>query len=159
MPTRRSRNDQDVIPVHEETASVRKRAVEDRRVRVDKHVHKQTAAVRETAWREEAVVERVPVNRVVNAPPEIRHEGDTLVIPVVEEEIVVQRRLVLREEVRVRKQIMSVPFVQNVTLRSEAVEVRQLPPGETDAPASPSDAGASGKTSGTRNKSSDTRKE
>ena len=45
---------------------------------------------------------RVPINRVLPddaATPEPRQEGDTLVIPVVEEELLVFKRRVLKEEV------------------------------------------------------------
>lgn len=54
---------------------------------------------------EQVQVDRVPVNRVLgegeSAVP--RQEGDTLIIPVVEEEAVIIKRLVVREELRVTK--------------------------------------------------------
>jgi stress response protein YsnF len=52
---------------------------------------------------EEVEVERVPVGRRVAAPPPLRREGDQTVIPVVEEVTVVERRLILAEEIRVRR--------------------------------------------------------
>lgn len=48
-------------------------------------------------------VERVAVNEEVDTPPEVRQEGDTLVVPVVEEVLVVTKRYRIIEEVRVTK--------------------------------------------------------
>ena len=76
---------------------------------------------------EEVVVERVPVNRPVDEAPTIRHEGDTLVIPLLEEVLVVEKRLVLREEVHVRKVHKEVHSPQEVSLRSEEIEITRQP--------------------------------
>jgi stress response protein YsnF len=46
---------------------------------------------------------RVPVGRPVDTMPPVRQEGDTTIVPVVEEIIVVGRRLILKEEVRIRR--------------------------------------------------------
>jgi hypothetical protein len=53
---------------------------------------------------EEAVnVERVPVNRFIDEPAETRQEGDVTIVPVMEEVLVVQRRLMLKEEIRITR--------------------------------------------------------
>lgn len=57
----------------------------------------------EPLFYEEADVERVPVNRIVDGPVETRQEGDVTIVPVVEEVVTVQRRLLLKEEVRIRR--------------------------------------------------------
>jgi hypothetical protein len=59
--------------------------------------------VDESLFSEEVSVERVPVNRIVDTPAEIRQEGDTTVFPVMEEVITVQKRLLLKEEVRITR--------------------------------------------------------
>jgi uncharacterized protein (TIGR02271 family) len=56
-----------------------------------------------TVLREDVTVQRVPINEYVDATPPIRYEDDTVIIPVMEEVLVVQKRLLLREEVVVRK--------------------------------------------------------
>jgi stress response protein YsnF len=48
-------------------------------------------------------VERVPIGEEVDTPPQVRQEGDTLVVPVVEEVLVVTKRYRIIEEVRVTK--------------------------------------------------------
>jgi stress response protein YsnF len=124
MTTRRS--DSTVIPVHEEEARISKRTLE-RRARIDKKVHTRTERVEAVLRRVRPAIERIPVNREVPAIPAIRHEGDTLVIPVVEEVLVVERRLMLREEVRVRSQEIVEPFRQDVSLRAEQVVIDGAP--------------------------------
>jgi len=55
------------------------------------------------AVREEVEVEHVPIGRVVSEREAPRHEGDTLIVPVYEEQLVVTKRLVLKEELHVRR--------------------------------------------------------
>src|SRR5581483_12103193 len=52
---------------------------------------------------EEVQVEHIPVNRIVETRPGVRQEGDVTIVPVIEEVITVQKRLLLREEVRVTR--------------------------------------------------------
>ena len=60
--------------------------------------------------------------------PPISHEGDITIIPVVEEMVVVERRLVLKEEVRVRRVSTKERHQETVVLRQqEAVITREDP--------------------------------
>lgn len=86
----------------EETVRIDKHARETGAVRVRTIVEEEPVELHETLARETAEVERVPVGRVVEVAPEPRREGDTLVIPVIEERLLVRKELVLVEEVRVR---------------------------------------------------------
>ena len=52
-------------------------------MRVTKTVREHEALVQESLLREEVEVEHVPVDREVQAVPQMRYEGDVLVIPVV----------------------------------------------------------------------------
>ena len=116
-----------VIPVVAEELQVGKRSVETGRVRVTKTVREQQETVDQPVLAEEVVVERVPVNRVVETAPQPRQEGDTLVFPVLEEVMVVERRLVLKEEVRITKRVKETHNPQTVTLRSEDVKIERIP--------------------------------
>jgi hypothetical protein len=58
---------------------------------------------REPLFGDDISVERVPVNRLIDSPPRVREEGDTTIVPVVEEVITVQKRLMLKEEVRITR--------------------------------------------------------
>jgi hypothetical protein len=52
---------------------------------------------------EDVQVERVPVNRMLDGPVDSRQEGDVTILPVVEEVFTVQRRLLLKEEIRITR--------------------------------------------------------
>lgn len=121
-----------VIPVVAEELQVGRRSVETGRVRVTKLVKEHQEVVDEPVLTEEVVVERVPVNRVVEAAPQPRQEGETLVFPVLEEVLVVERRLMLKEEVRVTKRVTETRDAQTVTLRAEDVKIERIPPRSDD---------------------------
>jgi hypothetical protein len=57
----------------------------------------------DTLFSDDVTVERVPVNRLIDAPVETRQEGETTVIPVIEEVLTIQKRLFLKEEVRITR--------------------------------------------------------
>jgi uncharacterized protein (TIGR02271 family) len=75
----------------------------------------------------EAIIERVPVDRVVDSAPDIRQEGDTLIVPVVEEIMVIEKRLLLKEEIHIRRQEVVQHVRQPVRLRSEEVSLERQP--------------------------------
>jgi uncharacterized protein (TIGR02271 family) len=78
------------------------------------------------AFHEEVEVKHVPVNRVVTEREQPRHEGETLIVPVYEEEVVVTKRLVLREELQIRRIPASETRVFEQTLKRERLEVQDL---------------------------------
>jgi len=76
--------------------------------------------------REEVDVKRVPVNRVVDVEPEMRHSGDTIIVPVVEEEVVITRRLILKEELHIVKRRITERAKKEVSVERERAEVQRL---------------------------------
>ncbi len=73
------------------------------RVLIDKTVELVPHEAQVEVGNDRVEVERVAVNEEVDTPPETRQEGDTLVVPVVEEVLVVTKRYRIIEEVRVTK--------------------------------------------------------
>jgi stress response protein YsnF len=71
-------------------------------------------------------VTRTRVERPVSSAPPVRHEGDTLVIPVVEERVVVEKRLFVREEIRITRVRTETPAGERVRVRAEHVEVERI---------------------------------
>ena len=112
-----------VIPIIEETATVEKRIVESGRVRISKQARELETTVDVPLLHEEVSVERVPVNKVVEERLPTRYDGDTLIIPVIEEQIVLEKRLVLVEELHVRKQVVESSETKKITLLKEEVDV------------------------------------
>jgi uncharacterized protein (TIGR02271 family) len=113
-----------VIPLVEEVLDVQTRRVESGGVRVRKTVHEREEQIDEPVWQDEVEVEHLMLNRVVDGPaPTVRTEGDVLIIPLLEEVLVVQKQLMLREEVRITKRRTQAPAAQKVTLRREEAHV------------------------------------
>jgi uncharacterized protein (TIGR02271 family) len=117
-----------VIPVVSEELAVGKRDVEAGRVRITKLVREEQQTVDQPVFAEEVVVERVAVNRMVDGPVQVRHEGETMIVPLLEEVLVVEKRLMLREEIRVTRRRNETHRPQTVTLRKEEVKVERVEP-------------------------------
>jgi uncharacterized protein (TIGR02271 family) len=118
---------QTVIPVFEESLSVAKRVVETGRVRVSRVTHNYQQAVDELLQHEKVEVERVPVDRVVEAMPSIRQEGDVTIVPVVEEVVKIERHLVLKEEVHIRRVRHAERYQETITLRRQEAVISRHP--------------------------------
>jgi len=114
-----------VIPVIHEEATIDKQVIETGKVLISKRISQHEEMIDVPLLREEVTVERVPVNQYVDAPQQVRYEGDTMIIPIVQEQVVYQKRLVLVEELRVKKQIFEDHKPQQVTLQREEVEVKR----------------------------------
>jgi len=118
---------EEVIPLVAERLSVGKRTVPTGRVRIRTLVDETQEWIREDLARETAEIERVPIGREVDEVPQVRQEGDVLVVPVVEEVLVVEKRLVLKEEIRIRKDRMVERAEEPVTLRAMRAVVEREP--------------------------------
>lgn len=114
------------IPVIREEAVVRTREVERGGVRIHKTVNEREEVVEQPTMREDVDVERVAIGRVIDTVPEVREEGDTLIIPVLEEMLVVEKRLVLKEEIRVTKRRTTETEQARVVLNEEQVTIERL---------------------------------
>lgn len=118
-------DDQAVIQLAEETLRVGKRIVERGQVRVVKRVVERQETVDQPLLREEIAVERVPIHQVVEQASPVRYEGDTTIIPLYEEVLVFEKRLMLVEEVRVTRRQTERYDPQTVILRREEVVVER----------------------------------
>jgi stress response protein YsnF len=111
-----------VLPLHKEDVAVSKR-VRKTLVRASRTTTTRDIAVEEDLRHDHVVVERVAIGRIVDAVSPIRQEGDVTILSVVEEIVVVERRLMLKEEVRLRRVQTTGRHVETVTLREQGVTV------------------------------------
>lgn len=116
-----------VIPVAREEASVARKLVDKGAVRVRKVVRENVEFIDEPLLHDEIDIEHVVVNRVVDAPEPPREEGHVLIIPVYEEVLTVQRKWVLKEEVRLRRREVQSRHREEVVLREEEALVERRP--------------------------------
>jgi uncharacterized protein (TIGR02271 family) len=119
-----------VVPLAREEIEVQKRTVERGRLRVRKTVQSREEIVEQPLQHDEITVERVAVNREVDAPLQPRYERDALVIPVIEEVLVTRKQLVLKEEIYIRRRCVESMHQERVTLRSEDVEIERQSKGD-----------------------------
>ena len=117
------------VPVIQEEAWVEKRIVDTGRgVRIHKTVAEHPCQIDERLLRDEVEVAHVPVDRIVplDQAPATRYEGDTLVVPVLEEVLVVERRLRIKEELHITRTRREERHVDTVMLKSEQVGVERF---------------------------------
>jgi stress response protein YsnF len=128
---------EEVLPLAEETLRVDVRENVTGRVRISTTTDVIEELARADLHRETVDVTRVPIDRPVEAPPQIRTEGDVVIVPVVEEVLVVEKRLVLREELHIRRRSETQSVEVPVELRRQRAIVERLPADETSGNANP----------------------
>lgn len=120
------------FPVMEEGMEVGKRVIDTGRgVRIHKKVSERDEVLDQPLLQDRLEVEHVQIGRVVaeSDVPQTRYEGDTLVVPVLEEVLVVQKQLLLKEEVRITRRREEVHRPETVRLRTEHVQVERFDEG------------------------------
>ncbi len=118
------------LTLSEEDLDVSTRWAETGRVIVRKRVETVPQEKTIELAQEGVEVERVRINDVIDELPQVRTEGETTIIPVVEEVLIVEKRYRLVEEVRVTSTRSSQPHTIREDLRREVVEFEELPPEE-----------------------------
>ncbi len=109
----------------QELLQIGRRVVETGRgVRLRKTVSEEALRIDESLQCQELQIEHVPVNAWVEGrPPQQRQEGATLIVPVLEEVLVVEKRLRLKEEIRITAKSTTHPVSEHVVLRDEHLTV------------------------------------
>jgi uncharacterized protein (TIGR02271 family) len=127
------------FPLYAEDLTVSKRQITGDMVQVSTVTRENESLVDETLNHTRVQIDRIPVGRQVDAVPPVRQEGDTTILPVVEETIVVERRLILKEEIHIRRLHVSERHQEAVILRKQEAAVTRIEPhnsepsGEIDA--------------------------
>ncbi|HET8550674.1 MAG TPA: DUF2382 domain-containing protein [Bryobacteraceae bacterium] len=78
--------------------------------------------------KEHVDVRRVLVDREVDGPLPVRREGDSTIVPIVEEVLVMSKRFVLREEIHITRSVREEQH-QRITLRRQEAEIERLDAG------------------------------
>ena len=118
-----------VLPVVHEELRVGKRLVDTGRgVRIHKTVSEQAHPVNQDLLRDAVEVRRVPVDKIVSLSeaPLARQEGDTLIVPVLEEVLVVEKRVRIKEEIHIVRSARQEPYSASVVLRTEHVSIERF---------------------------------
>jgi len=134
VPAERTPTERIVVPVVEERVNVQKQVREVGGVRIHKRVHEEQFVVDEVLSYDEITVVRVPVNQYVSEPVSVRQENDTMIVPVLEEVLVTEKRLLLREELHVTRRQQSRREPESITLRREEAIVERIDRGAESKP-------------------------
>lgn len=113
----------DRIPIVEEQAEITKRRRTTGTVRVEKVVHGDLVPVEAELVSETVDVRRVPADRFVDGPVADRHEGDTVIVSVIEEVLVVEKRLKVVEEIHLTRRRTSETVAEQVEVRREEARI------------------------------------
>lgn len=128
MSVRHAADPQDVVvPIYQEQASFSKRRIVTARVKISRVTHKSEKLLTETLAQQRVKIDRIPIGKLIDAVPKIREKGDAIIIPIVEEIPVVKHRLVLVEEVWVRRVRRKENHRERVTLRCQKAVVTRDP--------------------------------
>lgn len=133
-PRKLYEEDEVVVPLHHEQLSVDKRRIVTGIARVSTQTLEQEHEIEEPLIRELVEIERRPIGQRVESMPSVRQEGDTIVIPVVEEQLVIERRLILKEEIRVKRTRKTEIHREHVVTRKEDVNISRVPAQQLQEP-------------------------
>jgi uncharacterized protein (TIGR02271 family) len=124
------------VPLVAEELSVAKRTVETGQVVVHVVPTVERQELEIPLLEETVEVEHVPVNQFVEAPFPVRQEGDVTIVPVFEEVLVVEKRLMLKEEIRLVRRKVATRERQTFDVRKETAHVLRADPAKPspDAP-------------------------
>jgi len=112
------------IPLAAERLRVGTRVRRTGVVRVSTRVERRTVVVDPPLRRQRIEVRRRRVDRFVDRPPDVRREGDTLIVPIVEEVVTTRLRVVEEVAITLRRSIERRP--QRVEVRRERAVVERL---------------------------------
>lgn len=116
---------EETIPLVEERLVVGKRRVPTARVRVRLRTEDETVDARARLLNQDVEIRHVPIGREVQEIPPVRQEDGCTIVPVLEEILVVEKRLVLIEEIHIRQVVSETEVSQPVVLRRQRAEVER----------------------------------
>ena len=111
------------IPVVEEQLVVDKINVQTGKIVVTKSINSEQEEIKIPLTAETTSVERIPLNEYVDSIPQTRIEGNVTIIPVVKEVLVVEKKLLLYEEIRITKSTKEHIESISETIRKQSADI------------------------------------
>jgi uncharacterized protein (TIGR02271 family) len=115
--------DRQTLQLREEQLAVRKELELSGHVRVRKEVEDVPRRLEADTYREEVTVEHVPIGRVVQERQPPRDEDGLYIMPIYEEQLVLVKQLILKEEIRIRRRGATERRLFEDTVRRERLVV------------------------------------
>ena len=120
--------DERTIPLFEEQVHVTQATVVSDQFRVTTSGGERPVLIEDVVERGALHVDRVAVDRAVATAPEPRHEGNTLIVSIVEERLVVEKRLFVIEELRITHSSTTHDVAIPETVRTMRATVERIEP-------------------------------
>ncbi|RZL51834.1 MAG: DUF2382 domain-containing protein [Variovorax sp.] len=117
--------DEVTIKLVAEEARVLKHRAATERVSVRTVPEEEQLVLRDEVLRDTIEITRVPVDRAVETAPETRTEGEVTIISIIEERLVVEKRLFVVEELHLRRRTTAEQVELPTTLRRTRVEIER----------------------------------
>ena len=118
-----------VVPLLQDEVRVDKREILTGKVRIQTVAEALEERAEAVLQGERVEVTRIPVDRVVSEAPGVRTEGGVTIVPVLEEVLFVEKRLVLKEELHIRRTATTETVELPVTLRKQRAVIERVEPG------------------------------
>jgi stress response protein YsnF len=121
------KREEEIISVVEEHAVIQREVIETGKVHIHKRVTEDTTRINLPIINEAYHIEHVPVapKTLDIAPPAVRYEGDKMIISVLKEITVVQKKYEVIEEIHLTRKLTETPLVQEITLLKEHVTIER----------------------------------
>jgi uncharacterized protein (TIGR02271 family) len=123
--------DEIVVPLRAEELVISRRKVDGEAVRVATLTREREQQIDEELRHDRVEITRVPIGRWVESAPPAREEGDVTIMPVLEEIVIVERQLILKEEIHIRQLRTTRRDRETVVLRQQEAVITR---GEADVP-------------------------
>lgn len=129
-------SDEVSVPILAETARIEKQLVEAGRLRVTTRTDTVAETVTAKLTSQDYEVVRIPVGRELGAEPVpvTRQESEVTIVPVLEEVLVVEKRLVLKEELHLRRRVTTEEVEVPITLRRQRAVIERVAAEPTNEP-------------------------
>ena len=111
------------LNVLQEQVDIGKKTIESGKVIIHKKVREENKDIEVPVSHEEVEIKKIAVNKYVTEAPDVRYEGNTTIIPVIKEVAVIEKKLLLVEEIHVIKHVVEKKEEHVVPLRKEEVQV------------------------------------
>ena len=115
------------LPLAKEELTISKCETAGETIRVSVSTSRVDRQVELTRTAEHISIETVDIGREVAEAPSVRTVGNVTIIPIVEEELVVTKRLILKQEIHLTRTQTETVRVETVPLRTEHAVVERFP--------------------------------
>ena len=117
-------DDKIIIPILEEEVKVTKKGIETGHVNLSKTINESLESFEIPLTEEEIVVKRIPKNEFIDTMPAAsRYEGDIMIVPILKEVAVIEKRIMLVEEIHVSKLKTEKTEMHEVVVRKEEINI------------------------------------